>query len=896
MKKLFTYFIIATVMFLAGCGGDSYDDSALVNRVDNLENRVAKLEELCRQMNTNIMAIQTIVSALQNNDYVTGVAPITQNGGVIGYTITFAKSPSITIYHGKDGKDGADGKDGQNGQDGEDGKDGQDGKDGYTPVIGVKQDTDGIYYWTLDGEWLTDEQGNKIKAEGSDGKDGANGEDGKDGADGEDGQDGANGNNGQNGQDGKDGKDGKDGITPQLKIENDYWYISYDNGISWKQLGKAIGATGATGAKGEKGDSFFLDVSQDDEYVHLTLANGTLISIPRQRPFSINFSSTGTLSFDASETMSIDYTLSYGYDNTEVRIIGDGGWEASITRKSNTTGTVTIIAPTVDSDAEIVVFATDGIGHSTMATLMCSVTNSGNLLTVINEVIHVTEAATQVEVDVQTNIDAYDVVIPTTAQSWITLADITSRAALRNDVIKLNISENTTSIERMAAVGFVNTELGITESVLIKQQRNVASQSITYTSSDGNIVTPYNEYAFGGANIVSNTYKEGVGKLVFDADVTTIGFNAFNNCTKLTSIHIPDTATSVEDYAFAGCTALAELNLGVGVQQIGALALQGCTAIKTLKIPNSITSIASGAFSGCKFTTVVLGDGLTAISSELFSGMTSLQSVLFGKNLKTIESKAFYNCSSLRLSTLPVGLTTIGTMAFSGCNAITQLTLPEGLTDLRNDAFASCTGLTNVTLPSSIATIEANAFAKCSKLAVVKCSAKTPPALGNNAFYQNAKARVIYVPQTVVKAYHTDSNWKAYKTYIVYEGSAPLKVGDLTTHGGATGVVFYVSDPLVKLVSVTETETTWSSGLTWCSNYGTGWYLPNRDELKALYQVKSTVNATLQAHEYSLIKNGGYWSSEEYSNDRAWHVGMTNGITDYYNKYGDYYVRAVSAF
>ena len=219
MKRLLTYFLMATQLIVVGCS--KYDDSELTGRVDNLENRVTALEELCKQMNTNITSLQTIVNALQNNDYVTSVTPIMQDGVEIGYTITFAKSDSITIYHGKNGSNG---------------------EDGYTPVIGVEKDTDGIYYWTIDGEWLTDDKGNKIKAQGIDGKDGQSGTDGEDGADGDDGADGFDGMNGQN---------GKDGITPKLKIENDYWYVSYDNGKSWEKLDKATGEDGKDGVDGK---------------------------------------------------------------------------------------------------------------------------------------------------------------------------------------------------------------------------------------------------------------------------------------------------------------------------------------------------------------------------------------------------------------------------------------------------------------------------------------------------------------------------------------------------------------------------------------------------------------------------------------------------------------------
>ena len=238
MKKLFTYLLVAITMIIAGCS-ESFDDSKIWDKLDDHESRIAKLEELCQQMNTNISSLQTIVNALQNKDYVTGVTPITTDGETIGYTISFTKSQPITIYHGEDGKDG------------QNGTDGKDGKDGSTPVIGVKQDSDNIYYWTLNGEWLLDANGNKIKAQGTDGKDGVNGE---------------------------------DGITPKLKIENDYWYVSYDNGQTWTKLGKATGEDGKdgqNGADGKDGDSFFQSVdTSNDEYVIFTLADGTPIQLP----------------------------------------------------------------------------------------------------------------------------------------------------------------------------------------------------------------------------------------------------------------------------------------------------------------------------------------------------------------------------------------------------------------------------------------------------------------------------------------------------------------------------------------------------------------------------------------------------------------------------------------
>ena len=278
MKKIL--FFALALLAVVSCS--KFDDSAIWEELDKHEDRIVKLEALCNQMNTNITSLQTIIIALQSNDYVVNIAPIMEGNKEIGYTITFAKSGSITIYHGKDGKDGANGADGKDGQNG---TDGIDGKDGYTPKIGVKQHTDGRYYWTLDGTWLLDDNGNMIPATGEDGKDGANGSDGKDG---------------QNGEDGTNGADGKDGITPQLKIEDGYWYLSYDNGATWQKLGKATGnngldgVPGADGADGEDGDSIINSITQDDENVYFNLCDGQIITLPKASEKIIIFSDINT--------------------------------------------------------------------------------------------------------------------------------------------------------------------------------------------------------------------------------------------------------------------------------------------------------------------------------------------------------------------------------------------------------------------------------------------------------------------------------------------------------------------------------------------------------------------------------------------------------------------------
>ena len=210
MKRLFTLCAIVVAVVVSSCS--KFDDTDIWDKLNDHESRITALEELCKQMNTNITALQTIVEALEKNDYITNVSPVRKDGEIIGYTITFAHSDTITIYHGENGVDG------------------------YVPNISVMKDMDGIYYWTIDGEWLLDGKGNKIQANGVDGANGDN------------------------------------GITPRLKIEDDYWYVSYDNGVTWTEVGKAIDKP--------TNSCPIIQVQVTENEVILTLVDGTNIAIP----------------------------------------------------------------------------------------------------------------------------------------------------------------------------------------------------------------------------------------------------------------------------------------------------------------------------------------------------------------------------------------------------------------------------------------------------------------------------------------------------------------------------------------------------------------------------------------------------------------------------------------
>lgn len=263
--------IIALTALCAAVACNKFDDSAIWEKLNDHENRIVYLEEVCRKMNADIVNLQTIVTALESNDNIVSVSPLATGDG---YTFTFSSGKSIVIYSGVNGQDGA------NGKDGVDGKDGIDGKDGVTPVISVMKDTDGVYYWTVNGEWLL-VNGNKVKASA------------------------------------EDGEDGTDGITPQFKIEDDYWYVSYDNGASWNSLGKASGS---------QGDSYFSEVSVNDHFVVFVLKDGTEITIPKNSQCALDIELTSVVSNQATfngtvygNSPDLEVGIIYSFDDCDVK-------------------------------------------------------------------------------------------------------------------------------------------------------------------------------------------------------------------------------------------------------------------------------------------------------------------------------------------------------------------------------------------------------------------------------------------------------------------------------------------------------------------------------------------------------------------------------------------------
>ena len=708
--------IFSAVVFTVGFISCKYDDSELWDEVRDHEDRIAQLESLCNQMNTNISSLQTIVAALQGNDYVTSITPVTSGVETIGYTINFSKSGPLTIYHGNDGKDGTNGTDGTNGQ------------DGHTPIIGVKQTSDGNYYWTLDGNWLLDDDGNKIKANGTDGKDGVDGE---------------------NGHDGNDGLDGKDGITPQLKIDEGYWYISYDNGNSWNQLGKATGEDGMDGQDGSDGkdgvdgDSMFSKVTYDDEFVYLILAdNVTTLIIPRRSDdFDLQFADDNNLVCSSGETVSVSYTLTYGDENTEVAAIPHGGWEARVEKTSNTSGTITVTAPNPMKDGEVIVFASDGQGKTIMKKLVFE----EGVVSIVTKSYVADSEQTTIEVELSTNLN-YTVSIPDEAKSWISVLNIQTKATMRDDVVLLNIAANIGNSTRTANVLFVNSANEILNTVTISQRgTTIANNEIWYISSDGNIIEP-DTYNFAG-NIVSNTYGNGKGVIVFEEDLMEIWDSAFGQSKNLVQITIPDKVTSIGGSAFS--------NDGNLIDVI---------------IPNGITSIGAYAFSNTSITKFTIPDGVSIISDNVFWGCGSLIDIIIPDGITSIGRSAFGYCHNLGKIVIPTSVTSIGSMAFEECSNLIEIVIPYGILSIEPMAFDSCSNLVEITIPESVISIGCNIFRDCNNLKSLYNRATAPQSIisvGGDIVLGLPKITQIYVPSESVEQYKSAEGWSQYASQII---------------------------------------------------------------------------------------------------------------------------------
>lgn len=232
--------------------------------------------------------------------------------------------------------------------------------------------------------------------------------------------------------------------------------------------------------------------------------------------------------------------------------------------------------------------------------------------------------------------------------------------------------------------------------------------------------------------------------------VKSIGEQAFENSTSLTSITIPGSITDIGKSAFKGCSALAEVHIKdiaawCRIKFKDAYSTPLCYAkrlyienalITDLVIPDGITEINDLAFRHCSsLTSVTIPEETTKIGEYSFSYCTSLKEVKIPNTVTDIGYGAFYGCSSLRSARIPNGIAEIGNSTFSGCASLTEITLPGSVTKIGNSTFSGCTSLTEITFPGSITKIGNSAFEGCASLTEITLPSSVTN-IGEYAFHR----------------------------------------------------------------------------------------------------------------------------------------------------------------
>ena len=551
-----------------------YDDSALYNLIAKLDQRLVAVEEHVKKANEDIKTLKDLVSAASQGKTITEVKKTDE-----GYDLTFSDKQVISIKMGRDGMDG------------------------HSPKISVALDG-GVYYWQLDGKWLLDTQGQKVRVSGETGPQGIPGKDGATGPQGIPGKDGATGPQGIPGKDGatgpqgipgKDGATGpqgipgKDGKTPKLRINAGKWEVAYGNN-DWIPV--MVVSSGTSGATTVEGLDLFKNIKETDKEVVITLKSGGTIKLSKQTSTPSNPLQPGEVISNpnnpfngkniVSDEISTDnYILSYdGLDLIK--------WKNTSTRNLDMNS---------DSQFSKITFIGD------YAFEKCQ-----NLKNV-----HIVSSVTRI-----------------------------GRWAFKDcrSLTNINIPNSVTSIGQGTFYGCDNlTSITIPNSVTSIETSAFELCSSLKSATIPSSVTSIGENAFWACSNLTS--------INIPSSVTSIGKKAFAGCRSLTSIHIPSSVTRIGESTFRDCERLTSINIPSSITSIGEYAFAVCSNLTSINIPSSVTRIGESAFWACSNLTSVVFKGnnppkIADSASKVFEYTPSSLRFIVPKGAKSAYIKAGY--------------------------------------------------------------------------------------------------------------------------------------------------------------------------------------------------------------------------------------------------------------
>ncbi len=264
-------------------------------------------------------------------------------------------------------------------------------------------------------------------------------------------------------------------------------------------------------------------------------------------------------------------------------------------------------------------------------------------------------------------------------------------------------------------------------------------------------------------------YRGGCSNVTIPDSVTSIGKEAFYDCTSLTSITIPDSVTSIGEQAFYDCISLTSITIPDSVTSIGNMAFCGCESLTSITMPNFLTSIGDEAFSECmSLTSITIPDSVTSIGYLAFGECTSLTSIMIPDSVTFIGDMAFRGCKGIADQTglvivrdvlysyegkaakveIPSMITSIGGEAFSGCKKLTNIIISNSVTSIGDGAFSGCKKLTSITIPESVTSIGGRAFRWCKSLTSITIP-DSVTSIGEQAFDGCESLTSIIIPDSV---------------------------------------------------------------------------------------------------------------------------------------------------
>lgn len=441
---------------------------------------------------------------------------------------------------------------------------------------------------------------------------------------------------------------------------------------------------------------------------------------------------------------------------TALQVSSAANSSTTFTITSNTSWTITsdqsvcVVSPTSGSNnGTITVTATTANTENSSRTANLTITGVG----VATIVISATQAAASIPTPVSKTVNV------TTAGTLSYLLTDTEKSSVTNLTVTGNIDIR---------------DFGTLNSMPLLAVIDISFASIVAFS------TAYPANQLPGVAFVNGATGKGkttLKTIALPTGMTSIGDNAFMNCTGLTAINFPAGLDSIGGASFYGCTSITSLTFPTALKKIKDGAFSGCTGIiGAVTFPTALTSIGYGPYSGCSGIT----DFIVPETNQFFS---TINGVLFNKNQTKIIQ---YPAGKTGAYTVPNSVINIGNSAFYYCTGITAITLSNMLTTIEIRAFTGCTGIANtLILPATLTSIGGAAFGACTGIKTIYSLNPTPPTIGGNCFAATQDGTIVitdvFVPtDAAVTAYKANTTWIGIFPGTIIKKGAPSAVPTLT--------------------------------------------------------------------------------------------------------------------